>query len=103
MRRDLRQIEFDARRVSGIGVGQRRIGFELRENRLRRDAAFAELPSASRRERSYAKVVASGGNQPTSVPHSVVMLAMERRSSMESDATPGPVNSTTAFSTSSLL
>ena len=48
-------------------------------------------------------VTASTGNQPTSAPHSVVMLAMLSRASMLSDATPGPLNSTAAFNTSSWL
>src|ERR1700687_6055341 len=47
-------------------------------------------------------VTSSAGNHPTSAPHSVVMLAMVMRASIESDATPGPLNSTAAFSTCTL-
>ncbi len=48
-------------------------------------------------------VTSSTGNQPTSAPHSVVMLEIVKRASMLSVATPGPANSTAAFSTSSWL
>ena len=47
--------------------------------------------------------VASAGNHPTSAPHSVVMLEMLRRSSIDRPATPAPVNSTAALRTSPWL
>ncbi len=47
-------------------------------------------------------VIASAGNHPTRAPHSVLMFEMVMRASTDSVATPGPLNSTAAFSTSSL-
>ena len=73
---------------------------------VKRSVSVNRGPSAFSRActpRMYAIVVASAGNHPTSGPHSVVMLEMESRASIESDATPGPANSTAAFKHSSWL
>src|SRR4029079_1054728 len=51
----------------------------------------------------YLIVTSSTGNHPTSGPHSVDMLEMEKRASMERLATPDPLNSTAEFKTSSWL
>jgi hypothetical protein len=45
----------------------------------------------------------STGKTPATAPHSVVMLAMVNRSSIEMCSMPEPVNSIAAFRTSSLL
>eukprot|EP00732_Lithocolla_globosa_P000590 Lithocolla_globosa_v1_NODE_202_length_5196_cov_7.727290.p3 type:complete len:111 gc:universal NODE_202_length_5196_cov_7.727290:1754-2086(+) len=48
-------------------------------------------------------VVRSMGNTPARAPHSVVMLAIAKRSSTGRSVTPSPVNSQQWFKTSSLL